>query len=1105
MALLARHGLPRERLLDAQLNDLSTLNKYDIVIVADWRSSTASRRPTALLEYVKNGGIAIVERAAMPSDQSGIRGNRVYVRSAQRLVFHESEHPLSKALAALGAVPPYYTSAIAIVPEDEPDVTIIAELTGGKVRPYPTRSSSDYTPGDAPAVLLKPLGKGQLMYVSMRLGYALSLRGPEAEQFVLPVLRYFSKGQLVPRLATARPRALVTRGLAASGQPEAVAPTAPPGEREPLPGVWETLEAYPLAAQFNLTGTIPGGGGAEVVFDYWNPQWYRSLRLAAGAVTLRKVQDGHERTVRQAQLPRDLSEGELLLKRRSGGVTVLAGDCLLLTAADGPPWQGAIGCRGLGAAELQAVVRPYLTDDFTRAAGHSGGWGVVTGEWEVAPTAGEPQTGANPFSYQFASASNALSTVGYWFWDDYAVSAAAKWTGGAAGLSFHYDDPRNYMLLRVEPGAAAIMQVRNGERRTLARGAAACAPEQWYRLGVRVSGGWISGLLDGQVVVEAEDAARGQGGIGLYGEKGARGHFDDVEVRGWQAIVQAPGRSLLDDLEAVSGEWDTTDDDAMRGRGHGKAGAKAVSGSRGWNPVECSVEIRQSGAEAGLVLQYQDEGNHCLVTRSRGRGKDVVRLVRVRDGRRQVVAEEAYRGDKDPWRGLRAELRGARITVQVDDEPLIDVVEFPARAGGVGLCVTGPKTGTFRSFRAVSLDDEMRIADPPTPTYTGIIDKNTWASPAGAWLPQPEAIGRFWHHAPFPGDVRLRVGVHRDEAGKVSVRTILGDGHDPLSGYSLVASHTWGAGRAELTLYREGQRVATGAATIPEADEAFALALERLGNCIIGAVNEEPLIAYSDDQPLRRTDRLGIEATGLRVWPGSISVESPDVWTYLFADAPADWIVESGNWGINTRWPCGLEWSWFAGWSEKAARITNKHRFVGDLYLDLHVGPKIMQAARTSSSGGVSQAAILPQLLPPGERSRQDLSDLTIRICGQPGDPEAGYAFKAAGKDSPRTVLKKNGDVVAEAPRLAMPTYMHQDWIDVVVRKSGGRIAVYCCGQPLMEYTDPDPLPGGHVSLGTFHNAMLIPRVTIYGRRAADGAVKAEVGEGVPSGLEAAG
>ncbi|MFQ5809926.1 MAG: hypothetical protein ACE5JM_09935, partial [Armatimonadota bacterium] len=774
MALLARHGLPRERLLDAQFNDLSTLKKYDILIVTDWRASTASRGPAALLEYVRDGGIAIAERRAMPSDQGGIRGNRLYVSSARSLVFHESEHPLSKALAALGTVRPYYTSAVAIVPEDEPDVTIIAELTGGKVKPYPTRSGSAYTPGDAPAVLLKPLGKGQLMYVSMRLGYALSLRGPDAEQFILPVLRYFSGGQLVPRLATARPRALMARGPAASRQPEAVAPPAPPGEQGPLPDVWEALAAYPLAAQFNLTGAIARGGDAEVVFDYWNPQWYRSLRFADGAVTLRTVQDGHERTVRQAQLPRDLPEEELLLKRRSGGVTVLAGDHLLLTAADGPPWQGAIGCRGVGAAELQLVAAPYLTDDFMRAEGRSGGWDVVTGEWEVEATVGEPQTGANPFSYQFASASDALATTGHWFWDDYAVSAAAKWTGGAAGLCFHYDDPQNYMLLRVEPGAAAIVQVRDGARTTLARGAVACAPGQWYRLGVRVAGGWISGLLDGQVIVEAEDAARGQGGIGLYGEKGARGHFDDVEVRRWQAIVQAPGRSLLDDLEAVSGEWDTTDGAAVRGRGKGKAGAKAVSGSRDWGRAVCSAEIRSDRGQAGLVLQYQDEGNHCLVLLSRGRGKDVVQLVRVSDGRRQVVAEQAYRGDKGPWRSLRAELRGPRITVQAGDEPLIDVVELPARAGGVGLCVTGPKAATFRSFRAVSLDDEMRIADPPTPTYTGIIDKNTWASPAGAWLPQPEALGRFWHHAPFRGDVRLSVGVHRDEAETVSVRTILG-------------------------------------------------------------------------------------------------------------------------------------------------------------------------------------------------------------------------------------------------------------------------------------------------------------------------------------------
>ncbi len=1089
MALLARHGMPRERLLDAQLSDASVLRKYDIVIVTDLRSTAALARPSVLLDYVRDGGIAIVERGHMASQQIGIRGKRLYVRSARSLVFHDADHPMARRLAVLGVVRPYFSSGVAIVPEDEPEVMVIAELRGGQVRPYPTTSGSgSYTRGDAPALLLKPLGKGQLVYISMRLSFSLLLRGPEPEELILPLIESLSNGQLVPRFAAARPGALMTQGPTAGTQPEAIAPLAPPGEQEPLAGHWETLHPDPLAAEFDLAGTIPRRADAQVVFDYWNARWYRSLRFANAAVAFLEVQDGKERTLRRADLPRDLAEADLLINRRSGSVTVRAGDRLLLTAADGPPWKGMIGCRGVGAPELQLVVPPYLTDDFTRAEGHAGGWEAAAETWKVESTPGKPRTGANPFSYQFASAESAMATAGYWFWDNYAFSAAAKWTGEAAGLCFHYNDPKSHLLLRIEPdeapgdgGTAALVRVRNGRPTTLAQQAVSCAPEQWYRLGVRVSGGWILGLLDGRVVVEAEDAARGQGAVGLYAE-GSKGHFDDVEAKPWRAIVQVPGRSLLDDLETISGQWGTTDDDALRGRGKGKSAARAISGSRDWDRAVCSAEVRPGGAQAGLVLQYQDEDNHCLVLLSRGRGRDVVQLVRVTDGERKVVAEQTHSGGKGPWRSVRAELRGRRITVAIGDDVVIDTVDLRARVGGVGLCVTGPKAATFRKFRAVSLDDEMHIADPPTPTYTGIIDKNTWASTACAWLPQPDALGRFWHHAPFPGDVRLRVGVHRDEAETVSVRTILGDGRDPLAGYSLVASHTWGAGRVDVVLYREGQSVATGEATIPDADQAFVLAIERLGSCIIGAVNDRPLIAYTDDRPLPDDHRLGIEATGLRLWPDGISIESPDVRTYLFADAPADWVIDSGNWGINTRWPCGLQWSWFAGWDEQMACITNKRRFIGDLYLDVHVGPTTMQAAVPPRSGRAGRPAILPQLLPPGHSRREDLSDVFIRICGQQGDPEAGYTFKVAGMDSPQTVLKRNGDVVAHAPGFAMPHYMHYDWIGLTVEKSGDRIAVHCCGQPVIEYTDPDPLPGGHVSLGTFHNAMLIPRVTVYGR-----------------------
>lgn len=1087
MGLLARHGMPRERLLDTQLADVSVLKRYDIVIVTDARRArTGPAISQALEQYVREGGIGIIEPTAM-LPQNALRAVRVAIGKNAGLVFVDSRHPISKELVSRGTIPTRGWSVVALLPQDEPDVRILARFIGGSIRVPRTRDRGRSL-SDAPAVLLKPLGKGQLLYVGIGVSRMLALRGPILEDFILAALRYFSEGQLVPRFAAAGSRAAVTAPARAGRQPRPDAPAPPGGEQEPVPGGFELIQSELPVAEFNLTATVRHGSEAEVLFDYWNARWHRSLWIGDGEVELRKIADGQSRSVRRGLLPADEPEPDLLIKRRSGRLIVVVGPHAVLTAADGLPWQGAVACRNLNNAELTPVVPVYFTDDFTRREGDSGGWDTTAGSWKVDSTEGSPHRGANPFSYQFSTASRAIATTGHWFWDDYAFGAAAKWTGGPAGLCFHYDDPRNYLLLEVRPsgpggagGTASIVRVKDNARETLAQRPLQCQRDQWYRLGVCVSGGWISGMLDGRIVVEADDVVRGQGRVGLYAD-GARGHFDDVAVTPYRAIVQRAAADLLDDLEVVSGKWSGGEEPVLQGRGKRKAPARAISGRRDWDRVSCSARVRPRGGDAGFCLRCEDEGNYYLLL-VRGARKGVVRLVRVADGRPKVIAQKRHQGDDDGWWDLRAELRGPRITGLADGEPVIDVVEAPGWPGGVGLCVRGQKAAEFSNLRIVPLNQELQIADPPTPDFAGIVDRHTWAGTAGAWLPQPAAVGRFWHNASFPGDVRLNVGIHREEAAKVCARAILGDGSHSHAGYTLEAAHTWGSGRVGLLLYRDGESIATGAATIERSARAFLLQLERAGDGIIGRVNGEPLIAYNDPQPLQGNDRLGLETTGTRLCPDDIAVESAHVRTHIFADAPVDWLVESGTWEIARRWDCQKEWTWFAGWSDEMATIRNKHRFAGDLYVDVYVGPKMMASDSPDLPARPLANAALAPLVVRSRRYREELSDIFIRICRRADGPDSGYIFVIASQEHPGAALTKDGRVVAEAPEFRIPQAgIHNDWVDLAVKKSGDIVGLYCFGQPVIEYTDPTPLPAGYVSIGTYHNAILIPRITIYAR-----------------------
>ncbi|MFQ5808605.1 MAG: hypothetical protein ACE5JM_03210, partial [Armatimonadota bacterium] len=595
MGLLARHGMPRERLLDTQLADPSVLSKYQMLIITDTRRGrTSPDLGQALEQYVREGGIAIIEPTAMLM-QNAIRGPRVAVGTSASLEFVDADHPITKELASRRPMSVRGWSVIALIPEDEPDVRVLAKFTGGRIalprsryyqygRRTTGRSSQSRTLSEAPAVLLKPLGEGHILYLGLSVGRMLALRGPELEDLILAAIRHFSDGQLVPRFTTRGWSTRLTATVNDTRRPQSSPPPPPPGaEREAVPDGFEVLQSDAPAPAFNLTGAVSPDGDAEVLFDYWNAQWHRSLRFGDGHVELQTTADGESRTVQRAELATDEAQSEILIKRRSGGLVVLAGDRPVLIAADGAPWQGAIACRNVGDADVQPVVPPYFVDDFARREGDSGGWEVMAGRWKVDSTEGTPDKGANPFSYEFASASYAIAAAGHWFWDDYAVSASAKWTDGAAGLCCHYEDPENHLLFELRPGngadasgMASLVRVRGGEREVVAQRPTECSVEQWYRLGMRVSGGWISGTLDGRVLVAAEDVLRGQGQIALYAD-GARGHFDDVTVTPYRAVVQRTGASLLHDLAVVSGQWTDEDAGTLRGRGKSKAGAKAIA------------------------------------------------------------------------------------------------------------------------------------------------------------------------------------------------------------------------------------------------------------------------------------------------------------------------------------------------------------------------------------------------------------------------------------------------------------------------------------------------------------------------------------------------
>jgi hypothetical protein len=112
-----------------------------------------------------------------------------------------------------------------------------------------------------------------------------------------------------------------------------------------------------------------------------------------------------------------------------------------------------------------------VTDNFIMLIGVPNDNGTVS--W-----AAEAAKSANPFCFRAsAAASEALATIGDWFWDTYRVSVSAKAAGAATlGLCAYVQDAQSSLRFQWQAGAPdlahakQLLLVRGGRATVLAEG-----------------------------------------------------------------------------------------------------------------------------------------------------------------------------------------------------------------------------------------------------------------------------------------------------------------------------------------------------------------------------------------------------------------------------------------------------------------------------------------------------------------------------------------------------------------------------------------------------------------------------------------------------------
>ena len=839
----------------------------------------------------------------------------------------------------------------------------------------------------------------------------------------------------------------------------------------------------------------------EVAVNYQDETHFYRLRAMPTQLTLTKVTPAGETLLAEASCswpPRE-EPYEVAVKRGPWRLRILKDGQPLLLGYDAEWRGGRCAYAASPGVEIEDQYQPlvplYFRDDFMRTEEQTGAWEVEVGEWKNTVLSVRPDLSANPFAYVAFPRPLARAVTGYPFWSDYEFAVSVKAIGvGSIGLLAYYQDEENYLLFRWSHAQAEgpegerrlLLCVREGKPTVLAAAPGGFAENQWYRLRLRLSDTTVQAFLDEELVFDATQTALGEGLVGLYAERVEQAFFDDAAVDSWEGLHDDFSLPHPSRWETLAGHWEW-------GAGWLSGGSRealAVTGREDWSDYTLTVRVRLTGSlpasrkrgtvsrpqrsrgAAGLVFGYR-KGEPFYLLQSGGGfiGQSV--LLRVENQRRQTLAQTLRRLRPGRWHQMRVQVRGRRIRAWLDDRPwLAYVADQPVR-GRVGLWVDGGEA-QFAHLR-VSFDRW----EPPEPPVTAQFQReNTmanWASPAGAWVetpahlrppwPSPLQSSLRWHKGDFFGDFSLTFRLRGLGKQRGRFRVVLNaDGVNPHSGYTLLAEHPSNAAALSLHLQRQGLDIAQATVPLRNGDSP-PLTISRWANYLLLETDHQLLLRYQDPHPLTGR-KCGVASEGLKFDWADLTLQPTHLHDYTFSQAPTDWYVQTGTWGIADRWKCFPGWSWFSGRSPRLAVIWNKRQFSGDLTVEVYGAVQMDQREP-------------PYYLHP--------SDLNLTICGDGRDLRSGYSFLFGGWNNHYSGIVRQGKVVA---RNRHPRYLfnrkgglalfHRRWFFLKIEKLGSTLRYYLDNELLAEYTDPHPLPAGQLALWTWRNGMMFARVKVY-------------------------
>ena len=796
-----------------------------------------------------------------------------------------------------------------------------------------------------------------------------------------------------------------------------------------------------------------------------------------------KVENGLMLPLTSAPLPGNLpAEFDVVIKRRARSLAAAVNGRVVASTGDACFTRGqavAASLNHVNPAEIkvQRVGEIYFADDFMKGAEQQSAWEVVAGSWQV-NTLQNSSLSSNAFFYTGrADGDFALSTAGYWFWDNYAYEASCKSEGVQdIGLCFHFRNASNYFRFSWSSdsgetkGRKQLVKVVDGNPQILAEQPGGYTINQWYKMEVRINRQSVRAFIDDNLIFSEADDSLAYGRVGLYSENKMAARFDDVFVRDDKSIFDSFASGSAPTWEQLGGSWSVVPLNADQPNGpHAlradvASPAKAIIGDDSRRNYTFAATVsRWKAGSVGLVARYLDESNHYLWVLRNDNTHQFIRTVR---GVKNLLAEGKL---PDDLAGARAAVPERphtlfmsvdehMITAGIDGRKLVEKWDESIDTGRAGLFAseTGP---VFFENASLTMKEQPEPILTTNVVFQHEKTMENWASDLSDWLSRREGIdGKTYlvsmHRADFPGDVEMSAKLPKAFPADGAIRlSVAADEQDSNSGYSLMVTN--GDGYA-LQLFRKGQPV--GRVFAHPADP-MRISLQRKGVFVIGLVNYKPAVRFEDNSPLTGT-AASIAENGMTIPKDDIDVYCPKVKIYTFDKACFDWRVATGTWQVTNRWQCDPRWSFFAGVSTGDAVIWCKRLFHSDLTVEFAAGIKM-----DSTRGGRYEYA----------------SDINATICADGKDITSGYSFMFGGWQNSSTRIMRGDKVLAESKTFVIPNQqdMHRRWFYIKIRKRGTKLQYFIDNRLILEADDLQPLTGDRLAIWTHNNGVMLAKVRL--------------------------